>query len=544
MVATDWLAFRKHRQSVLKVRGQGVWILDRNYDFVMDVEDWISATWTQQFGDTGSMEMVIPGEVSPGVQNPVISYLLGLDLTTLNNPEKLDDLFHSGINIVVERLGERRRCYKVTELVAEGGDEYPRQLTIRGVDLVEHMKHLPCWANPSNRSKVVQLQFSDIQSGEAEHVSRKLLGRNLLGYFQPSLLRSSASWTGDYEAVERWSAFQPDMHPIIVSPIKSGMRSEWTVVEARWDNAWDLMKPTWDAAGVMPLADLWLPGDRQPFPSHATLNLPTVVLNFVPRSVVTGARTMIGQAIGHIDRVINSDDNISSVMAFKDAAVKNYDGRDPWVVFDFDDAPTIHVKKSTDSRFLVGGQSPKIVNDIIEVGIKSAVAALVASIPFIGPGLAEIIKGGGELLAKMSANRFLNLNEFTDKVRRHYHGRSGYVSLSKAGQANTLESLQKAWQAKQETEGGLAIEFLVEDVHPYAPGRDFHLGDTVGVAAWGAVWAAYVAELTWVSEPGKPMSWHVKLGDLASLANPDQVFALNYERVMGVLNRWSTYVTS
>ena len=124
-----------------------------------------------------------------------------------------------------------------------------------------------------------------------------------------------------------------------------------------------------------------------------------------------------------------------------------------WAVFEVEDAPPMTITKSSDSRFLVGGQSPKGLNDLIEVGIKTTIAAIVAGIPFIGPVAAEIIKGGGEMLSKMAADKFLVLNEFTDKARKQYHGRSGYISVAKPGAGNSIETLQKAWQAKSETAG-------------------------------------------------------------------------------------------
>ena len=177
------------------------------------------------------------------------------------------------MHVVVERPNLKRRCYRILEINPRGGDPQgnPAEVELSGVDSMEHLKHLPLWADPSNRSKVVQLQWEDRQDGSAEKVSRKLIGRNLIGYQQPSLLDNMFAWTTGYTDPSQWRGFNPSMHPVICSPVMSGNKSEWCVVSARWDNAWDLLKSTWAAAGVQPLAWLWLPGDPQPFPSYTCL---------------------------------------------------------------------------------------------------------------------------------------------------------------------------------------------------------------------------------------------------------------------------------
>ena len=539
----DWVGHRAHRHSVMREQGQWVGILDRNWEPVLTIEDWESATWGAVFGDTGSMEMQLLGHLADGSRNPAVEALLMADLKELDNPASMEQLFHSGIHIAVERPGLARRVYKVTSLTPEGGVDYPTRLTVAGADMVEHLKHLPLWADPSNRSKIVQLQFADIQQGSVEDVSRKLIGRNMIGYQQPSLLSSMFSWTDNYSNPSTWRGFNPQLHNLICSPIKSGLPSEWCIIDARWDNAWDLISASWQAAGVLPIVDLWLPGDTQPFPEYATLSQPTGVISFSPRSTVSGAAGLLSQGWSQLQRVISMEDKFTSVVGMGHS-VPSADGRAPWVVFEVDEAPPMTITKSSDSRFLVGGQSPKGLNDVIEVGIKTVVAAIVAGIPGIGPIAAEIIKGGGELLSKMAADKFLVLNEFTDQARKQYHGRSGYISVSKPGAGNSIETLQKAWQAKTETAGGLSVPFEVADPYPYLPGRDFDLGDTVGIRAWGAIWAAYVSELPWTSTSANPVGWQLSMGNLTELKNMDELLARNAESVRNVIGRLSTFVGS
>ena len=539
----DWEGHRAHRHAVMREQGQWVGILDRNWEPVLTIEDWESATWGAVFGDTGSMEMQLLGHLADGSRNPAVEALLMADLKELDNPASMEQLFHSGIHIAVERPGLARRVYKVTSLTPEGGVDYPTRLTVAGADMVEHLKHLPLWADPSNRSKIVQLQFSDVQQGSVEDVSRKLIGRNLIGYQQPSLLSSMFSWTDNYSNPSTWRGFNPSLHNLICSPIKSGLPSEWCIIDARWDNAWDLISASWQAAGVLPIVDLWLPGDTQPFPEYATLSQPTGVISFSPRSTVSGAAGLLSQGWSQLQRVISMEDKFTSVVGMGHS-VPSADGRDPWVVFEVDEAPPMTITKSSDSRFLVGSQSPKGLNDVIEVGIKTTIAAIVAGIPLIGPVAAEIIKGGGELLSKMAADKFLVLNEFTDQARKQYHGRSGYISVSKPGAGNSIETLQKAWQAKTETAGGLSVPFEVADPYPYLPGRDFDLGDTVGIRAWGAIWAAYVSELPWTSTSANPVGWQLSIGNLTELKNMDELLARNAESVRNVIGRLSTFVGS
>lgn len=535
----NWQQHKAHREAVMEAHGQYVGLYDKNWEPVLDIEDWLDAEWGGIFADVGNMSMTIPGEISPGVVNPVVDYLLRDDLRNLDRGGSLDALIHGAVHVVVERPGLKRRCYRILEINPRGGDPQgnPAEVELSGVDSMEHLKHLPLWADPSNRSKVVQLQWEDRQDGSAEKVSRKLIGRNLIGYQQPSLLGTMFSWTAGYTDPDQWRGFNPSMHPVICSPVMSGNRSEWCVVSARWDNAWDLLKATWAAAGVQPFAWLWLPGDPQPFPSYATLSLPTTIIDFAPRATVTGAAGIVGQAFRQLKRTISSDDFITSTTEFADVDIKNSDGRRPWVVYTLMDAPDVTLRKSTDHRWLVGGKSPDMVNKAANIGIKSAFAAAIAAVPGIGPAIAEGIKGAGELLAEMSADRLFVLNEYVDKNREFHYGRSRFTAISKTGEANTVESLQKAWQAKQETEGGISAEFSIDSPDPYLPGRDFDLGDTIGVTAWGVVWAAYVSGLTWTSKPGAEVGWQLRIGDYASLASPGELYQANKENVRAVIGR-------
>lgn len=535
----DWSQHKAHREAVMQAHGQYVGLYDKNWEPVLDIEDWLEAEWGGIFADVGNMSMTLPGEVSPGVVNPVVDYLLRDDLRNLDKGGSLDALIHGAVHVVVERPGLRRRCYRILEINPKGGDPQgnPAEVELSGVDSMEHLKHLPLWADPSNRSKVVQLQWEDRQDGSAEKVSRKLIGRNLIGYQQPSLLGTMFSWTAGYTDPAQWEGFNPSMHPVICSPVMSGNRSEWCVVSARWDNAWDLLKATWAAAGVQPLAWLWLPGDPQPFPSYAKLSLPTTIIDFAPRATVTGAAGIVGQAFRQLRRKISSDDFITSTTEFADVDIKNSDGRRPWVVYTLMDALDVNLRKSTVHRWLVGGKSPDMVNKAANIGIKTAIAAAVAAVPGIGPPIAEGIKGAGELLAEMSADRLFVLNEYVDKNREFHYGRSRFTAISKTGEANTVESLQKAWQAKQETEGGISAEFSIDSPDPYLPGRDFDLGDTIGATAWGVVWAAYVSGLTWTSKPGSQVGWTIRIGDYSALASPGELYQANKENVRAVLGR-------
>lgn len=230
----------------MREHGQWVGLLDRDWNPVLDVEDWQSASWPGVFADTGSMVMEFSGHLEDGSRNPVVEHLLTADLGNLDDPGSMEQLFHSGVHIAVERPGLPRRVYRVLDLEPEGGTDFPRRMGVTGLDLVEHLKHIPAWADPSNRSRIVQLQFADIQNGPAEEVSRKIVGRNLIGYKQPSLLRNMFSWTNTYSAPSQWEGFRPDMHSVICSPVPSGLPSEWAIVEARWDNSWDLLKATWE----------------------------------------------------------------------------------------------------------------------------------------------------------------------------------------------------------------------------------------------------------------------------------------------------------
>ena len=115
-------------------------------------------------------------------------------------------------------------------------------------------------------------------------------------------------------------------------------------------------------------------------------------------------------------------------------------------------------------------------------------------------------------------------------------------AASAAQKRSVRTTLQKAWQAKTDTDGSISVEFEVESADPYVPGRDFDVGDLVGVRAWGVVWAAVVSEMTWTSRPGEPDGLVLKLGNMESLADAEALLARNAEAVRSVLGRLATAV--
>lgn len=547
-MAVDWENYRLNRAAAIAETGQFLGILDRNWEPVMPLEGVRSASFAGVFADTGAMTLELEGELERGIPNPAVDYLVAADAGAFpDDPASMMELFHSAAHIIVERDGGAgrpplRRVYRVTEMDAVSGRDCVAKLTVRGVDMIEHLKHLPCWADPSNHSMVMQLQYSDIQSGSAEEVARKIIGRNLIGYQQPSLLLDSTSWTSFISTTSNWRSLNPNNFSVIFNPRPSGLPSEHCVVVARWDNAFDLLKPTFDAAGLLPVVDLWLPGDPQPFPDHGILALPTAVVSFAPRSTVSGAVTTVGQGIRSLRRRISADD-VSESYDFADVEIPGRDGRPPWVVFDVAEGATITIRKSTAWRFLVGGKSPAVVNSAIKTGLKVATGFLVSLIPGVGPAAKEAIVGGAEIAGELAADRFLNLNEMADINRGIYHGRSRYISLSRPGEANSTDAVQKIWTAKGETAGGLALKLAIDDPYPYVPGVDFDLGDTVGVRAMGRIWAAFVSDLTWTIAPESPVGWELTLGDRRLISNLGEMFAANLENVRSVAARLITTIS-
>ncbi|WP_313548335.1 hypothetical protein [Corynebacterium sp.] len=554
-MATNWAQYRAARQTVMRDTGQFVGILDKDWQPVMEIEDWTSFEATASYGETGNLTLELPGSLDNGTANPVTDFLIAADIKDFSDADNLEKLFHESVHIIIERPAgtgkQARRVYRLTGIDAAGGSERPETVTVYGVDLIEHLKHIPLWADPSNHSKVAQLQFSDRQTGTVEEVSRKLIGRNLMGYQQPSMLHQlfdgkAGSWsmTGDYSLPARWTSLQPNMHSVICTPVISGLPSERCFVEARWDNAWDLLKASWDAGGVMPTVDLWLPGDAQPMPDHTTLELPTAIIDFKPRSTVSGAVGLFGQAWRNLARTI-SEDGFTSVYEFSETTVPTMDGRLPWVVYDFPDvAPEINIRKSTDWRYLVGGKSPKIVNEVMKAGLKTMVAAGLSLIPGIGATAAALINGAADMVAEMSVDRFLNIEEFEDLNRKNWHGRSRYISVMKAGEANSWEARQKAWQAKTETSGGLSTTFAIDGVHPYVPHRDYEIGDTIGFTAWERTWAAYVSGVDWTSDISDPVGFALRVGNLDALKDPEELLSLSIETIRAVTSRLATAVTN
>lgn len=532
MAGFGWEKWHNDLKLSAKAFGRAIWLIDRDGMPYMELRGWID----HDFGDS-AMD-VASGSVTIFADNPAVPWLLARqDMGLINGgPPDMDAVMHDAVHLIVQDREGTREGYRVHELSIEVGGKRGGTVEIVGLRPLEHWKHLVLKSNTSSPDEF-QLRWSDIRFGESLRVLKTYVHKNLERQFQPlSLL---GQW--DLSSPGAWSRVDGARWPLIMNPQVEARPTEWTVIEARYDNAWDALSGTAHAAGLMMVAEYWFPGDPQPAPEHFTLTHPTIVLDVVDRSIHRGATGTIADPIRAIGRMFSSlgESGISDVPVFDPDAAATASGRQPWVVWrpgQYQAISRLVISKSTDSAFVIGGRSPAALNTILSTGTRALAAGIGSLVPGIGPALAVI---AGDIISENIKDRILAFQTYDHRRRRDYHGRLRYRELSKPGEAWTISAVQQAVAASEETDGGISFEIAVIDDDPYKLGRDFHLGDQVGAQVLGMQLASFVSETHKVGARGS-LGVTVALGDPRLRESQQAMLARNGETVSGILSRLRT----
>lgn len=524
-----------------------------------------------------------PGELSitlPG-DHPAIPYLLDVERIA---DRSLHDLLERTLHVVVETQNYRL-AYTVTETelttnkqVRDGEVHLTDTVTIYATGLWEHLNHIPLWANPG-AGLAVQLRYSDVQAGDSLRVIKSFLVRNLArefgsgvagpgpggsprppwaggsGGFRPRPTPGGPGGPGGVQGPGRaweiprnpWSMPSQAGWPIMVHPINASEATEWTVLDSRFNMAGDVFKPTLNAAGLQLTATLWLPGDKQPFPTHVNLDKPTIILDVVPRSFSTAATGTALDLVRGVKAKISSD-TVTNAVVLDDNA---FTGRNPhaWCVWDASHMRGVEtrlvVKKATDSTVIVGGRSPQIVNHLVAAGSNALWSGIGAAIGALFPPLAGLAAAAGSFLGNVQGNllkdKLFAWNMYQARSRQAHLGPYRYRAIVKPGEAWSLSSLQAGFAALQETKGSISTEFTANDGSPYVFGRDFVVGDQAAVRTHGILFGTYVDSVeVEVTRTGDVVK--LGLGDPRLRESPERAFDNSLKTIAGVIDRVKTVV--
>ena len=542
-----------------------IWLMNNNMQPEIQLGGFLEGTYGDNCNAPGDLKLVLPGD------HPAVDFLIGVNALASRD---LHYMLEHSMYVVVE-TEHYRVAYTITEVElntthSPAGEEFNNEtVTIYGIGLWEHINHIVLWANPQ-ASLNVQLRYSDVQAGDSLRVIKSFLIRNLAREFgsRPNMDSAPPTRPGGFFSGFRprprpgqpegpgrawdipgdaWGTVNQSGWPIMVNPINASEATEWTVLDSRFNNAGDVFKNTLNAAGLLLTVDLWLPGDKQPFPTHTKLNQPTIIIDVVPRSFQSGATGTARDTIRGLRAKI-AGDSVTNAIVLDNTA---FTGKNPhaWCVWDSthmrDVETRLVVRKATDSTVIVGGRSPQIVNHLVAAGSNALWSGIGAAIGALFPPLAGLAAAAGTFIGNVQGNllkdKLFAWNIYHASARADRLGPYRYRCISRPGEAWSLSSLQAGFTALQETKGAVSTEFTCRDGQPYVLGRDFRVGDQGAVRTHGILFATYVD------------SWQVNvrrghddvvlgLGDPRLRESPERALDQTLKTVSGVIDRVKTVI--
>ncbi|BAC17666.1 hypothetical protein HMPREF0290_0866 [Corynebacterium efficiens YS-314] len=530
----DWQKWQSDIGLSALAFGRAIWLIDRDGVPYSEVRGWI----THDFGE--SALDVATGSVTIFADNEVVTWLLARRDQGLigGDAPDMDAVLHEAVHMVVQEPDGTQWGYRVHELSIEIGGSHGGTVEIIGLRPLEHWKHMVLKSNPNSPNEF-QLLWSDIRQGQSMKIIKEYIHRNLEREMQPLVLLGQ--W--DVSQPSAWSGVDTSRWPVIMNPRIPPEATEWAVIEARYDNAWDALHATATAAGLILKAEYWFPGQPQPAPDFWTLTQPTIVLDVVDRSIHRGATGDIREPLRTLKRMFLSpgEGELADLVQFDPGAAATESGLQPWVVWkptEYQAISRFVISKSTDSKFTIGGQSPAALNTVLGTGIRALAAGIGSLFPGIGPALAVIV---GDIGSEMIKDRILAFQSFDHHRRRAHHGRLRYREISKPGEAYSISAVQQGVAAMEETGGGISFEIAVVDDAPYKLDRDYAVGDQVGVEVLGIILASYVSEAHRIGARGE-LGVTVGIGDPRARESPTAMLNRNLDNISGILGRLKSYV--
>ncbi|GAB2525500.1 Gp37-like protein [Nocardia heshunensis] len=412
------------------------------------------------------------------------------------------------IPITVNTKGFRWDGY-ITKASIVRDDNGVETVDIEAIHAWNHIATICCWASPF-APVLAQFPRHHILFGPVRTLVTTYLSMNLMRLQAPGWAPADGANT------PKWNAGNT-LFPIAVVPVDPlHDTSRWSAASARFDMADKLFQPMLEDSGVMLTARFFLPGeDEQPAPDYFYLEKPTVVLDTVDKSGVTGSTgTLLDGIQSWIEefaddgttpiRYPNFDSTTEYEAVYgqpgKFGTTRNF----PWVWYFEGEysgigASEIALHKPTATDVIIGGRSPGWVNAGIEVVIK---------------GLLSLI-GLGWLYRGQLNDVFLAWMVYRDMERARRAGPYAFRELYITGsdKAFNLDGLVAARQGLHLTRGYTSHKVTIEDNAPYLLGRDFGLGDQIGFAVGEHVFTDYVTELTFTDDRQTPSVWQITVGD-------------------------------
>lgn len=528
---SDWSATRN---EILDAGGEVLMLLDKELEPIADLRGALEWEGPRAANETPVARVAIPG------RHPAVHELLFLGIPP-ESPDGWFSLLHEAQWILIEDRWERDlyRVARITDPAGSGGDDL---VVVEAKGLYRYVEKIAFYASPGD-PLVAQLKYRDLRAGQSLKVIKEFLLVNLMRDFQPGAVRGWDMWEP-----EAWTGMNPDLWPAVVNPINPNATTQFTVLDARFDMAGEMIKETLDAAGLLLTVDVWLEGDPQPFPDHTVLTRPTLVIDVVPRQFDTAVTGTPVDLLRGLVRTFDSQANAPRVGLGTLPATAA--GRLPWVLWRPQDMAAVTseftVVKSEDSRVIVGGRSPEALNRLVAGGAKAIFggigAVLAGAIPVFGPLIQAAAIFLGEVVGSSLQDKLFAWQQFTDALRRVAHGRFAYRVQVAAGDGWTLSAFQQGFQMLQAGAGAVTVAFEVDDQCTYEQGRDYSVGDQTGVVHRDRVFATFISR----TSRGRSLSGarirSVTLGDPRARESPVDNLNRSAKAISNSVSRMKSFV--
>ncbi|WP_280410684.1 phage tail protein [Nocardia asiatica] len=300
--------------------------------------------------------------------------------------------------------------------------------------------------------------------------------------------------------------------------------SPWRAAKARMDPGDQLFGPLIDGTGVMLTARFFLPedGDPQPAPDWYYLDRPTVVLEGLDYSGVTGPTgTLLDGILTWFEEWIDDTTpirypNFDAQSEYEDVygnvgPFGTYRGL-PWVWFFEGEysgiGPSeVAIHKPTAIDVIVGGKSPGWVNAGIEFAMKNLLAWIGLVTGF--PGLDALYRGQLD-------NVFLAWFVWRDAGRAERAGPFApkEIYITGSDKAFTLDGVMAGKQGLHQTRGYTSQKVSVDPLAgPYTFGQDYDIGHQVGFRLGEQIFTDFVEEATWTDDRTTALRLELVIGD-------------------------------
>lgn len=437
------------------------------------------------------------------------------------------------VHIRVDHCGSRW-CGRASDVTAEVDSVDGGVVTVTFLDDVEELKHLLIWPNPATPAA---LQFPRVWGVAMPAISAAKLT------ILVNLMRLQGNWWAlPDDPLDPASYLQGVNYtewPILVKPSSLLLDdSEWTILQARFDTAFDCLEDILADGGLMLDLRRWFPGDPQPWPG-ANLHRPgQLVVDIVDKSgwfgqssiggtLAGGAlRTVLDVADDLVDEVRRSTGEVTNPESYTVSGWMGVAPESPWVVYRCDGRPgglrtadevRVSWKPATAGQVVTGGTSMPGVQEALEAVVQTigSVAAAYMAIPNLAEPALTLVK-------PLLNNTILAFMSYKHLSRTSRSGWSHYLEdWGGNGTAYTLSGVLATRSAVRATDDKVTVTAKVSDGSPYLIGDrgegHYFLGDRVSIQDPTDDGGRFITaqcsglELSWGADD--PVNWGITIGE-------------------------------